>query len=320
MNFAKSAIIGVAVGDALGVPVEFSSREELSQNPIDTMIGYGTYSQPPGTWSDDTSLTLCIASSIAEHGYNLPDIAQRFVNWEEKNYWTPHGRVFDIGFTTASSIRKLKNILQLKDYGHLERLIDEGNINLNGNGSLMRTIPVYLIIKDLPLVKQYEITEKISSLTHSHSYSAIACFIYLRFIDQLLHNDDKFTAYALMQEEVSTFLDKNDFTITEIEEFSNILQDNIYDFPEDEINSCGYVVKSLEASIWAFMNSNSYVEAVLRAVNLGCDTDTTGAITGGLAGVFYGYEEIPNDWIDKLARIDEIIELCDILDKKYPVN
>ena len=317
MDLVKSAIIGVAIGDALGVPVEFKSREYLSNYPITTMIGYGTYNQPPGTWSDDTSLTLCIASSIAEHGYNLQDIARRFVMWEQQAYWTPYGYVFDIGGTTAQGIAKLASILANKDYEQLENLINSGNEYQNGNGALMRTIPVYFIVKDLPLDEQFNITEKISSLTHSHIISAMACFIYIRLIDFLINEDDKFLAYTLMQDQVYQFFEKNELCAPYLNDFTNILEEDVYEFPIEDIKSDGYVINSLEASLWAFFNSSSYEEAVLKAVNLGYDTDTTGAITGGLAGIFYGYDEIPRDWENNLARIDEIIELCETLDKKY---
>ncbi|MFM7406545.1 MAG: ADP-ribosylglycohydrolase family protein [Cuspidothrix sp.] len=164
LNTAKtlSGFMGVCVGDALGVPVEFSSRAERIKSPVTKMLGYGTWNQPPGTWSDDSSLMLCLADSLCS-GYDVDDIAKSFCRWYRENYWTAHGQVFDID--------------------------------------------------------------------------------------------------------------------------------------------------TLEASIWCLLNSSYYAEAVIKAVNLGGDTDTTAAVTGGLAGIYYGIENIPPEWVEQTARKQDIIDL-----------
>lgn len=130
----KSALLGVAVGDALGVPVEFKSRQEISQNPVTTMIGYGTHNQPPGTWSDDSSLTFCLAEALT-NDFCLDEIGQNFVKWYNENYWTPNGEVFDIGGTTKQAILRIAK-------GENPELAGSSKETDNGNGSLMRILPL----------------------------------------------------------------------------------------------------------------------------------------------------------------------------------
>ncbi len=313
-----SALFGVAVGDALGVPVEFKSREHLKENPITDMIGYGTHSQSPGTWSDDSSLTFCLAESLCKE-YNLNDIAGRFIAWHEQSYWTAHGEVFDVGIATSSAISGLKR-------GVSPTLAGGSEETDNGNGSLMRILPLLFFVKDLDIKERFKYTNDVSSLTHRHIRSVLACFIYLEFASSLIKTKDKFKALDKTKDIVNTFLNLHPIcSDNEINKFHRILLNPIGDYEiqaiynckEQEISSSGYVVDSLEAAIWGLLKTDSYEEAVLKAVNLGRDTDTTAAITGGLAGLLYGLESIPQKWIDQLARKDDILDLCDRLNKKY---
>jgi len=302
-NVVKSGIFGVCIGDALGVPVEFKSRETLKRFPVVTMQEFGSWNQPKGTWSDDSSLTLCIAEQLTK-GYDLEKIGESFVKWVKYGHWTAHGRLFDIGGTTRHSIARLIK-------GESARF--SGNIfeEDNGNGSLMRTLPLAFYLKDEENIeKLYQTVKEVSSITHGHFRSVFACFIYVIFAIELIKGKDKEEAYQHAQKTALEFAEIQDFNPKEIQLFDGILKNDISNYEEGKISSGGYVLHSLEASLWCFLNSESYAEAVLKAVNLGEDTDTTGAITGGIAGIYYGFENIPEEWVEVLVRKDDIGKLC----------
>ncbi|NIF05852.1 ADP-ribosylglycohydrolase family protein [Chryseobacterium sp. Tr-659] len=308
-NKVKAGIMGVCIGDALGVPVEFRSRERLELSPVINMQGFGTHNQPAGTWSDDSSLTLCLADSLCKE-YNLQDMALKFLQWYNTEIWTPHGRVFDIGIATRQAIYKISK-------GDTPQLCGGTSEFDNGNGSLMRILPLLFYIKNFPVEKRFDRIKEVSSITHGHIRSVIACFIYLEFLLEILNGAEKFDAYHKMQQTVKHFLDHIPVcSQSEMDKFERILNKNIFEFDAEKIGSNGYVLHSLEASLWCFLNSESYSEAVLKAVNLGEDTDTTGAITGGIAGIYYGYENIPEEWIAELVRKDDIENLCNKLNEK----
>lgn len=307
-NNIKAVLFGVAVGDALGVPVEFQSREIISKNPVSDMIGYGTYNLPPGTWSDDSSLTFCLAEALT-HDFSLNKIGQNFVKWYQENYWTPHGNVFDIGFATIQAITRLAQ-------GEKPELAGGFDETENGNGSLMRILPLIFYILDKPIEERYNITKKVSSITHGHIRSVIACFYYLEFAKQIIEGKDKFEIYKNLQLEVSNHLTSLKINPKEIALFERLLKNDIHNFDENQIQSSGYVLHTLEASIWCLLTTNNYKEAVLKAVNLGIDTDTTGAVTGGLAGLLYGFDDIPKKWVQQIARKEDIENLVSRLAEK----
>lgn len=313
-----SALFGLAVGDALGVPVEFKNRDYLKRFPVTDMMEYGSHRQPKGTWSDDSSLAFCLAESLSK-GYDINDIGEKFVKWRNEEIWTPHGKVFDIGISTNQAINSIESGIKPILAGGFSEMD-------NGNGSLMRIIPLLFYIKDLSIEKRFDIIKDVSSITHAHIRSVLSCFIYLEYALNLLNKNDKWQAYKKMQIDVKNFLNSNAIcSQREMDKFHRILELKVsdydvqvlYELKESEIGSGGYVLESLEASLWCILTSNSYKETVLKAVNLGDDTDTTGAVTGGLAGLLYGYESIPEKWIDVLARKDDITKLCDNLFSKY---
>lgn len=304
-NFFQTILIGTAVGDALGVPVEFEQRSVIKANPVTDMREYGTHKQPKGTWSDDTSLMLCLAESMRE-GLDINNLAQKFIAWKNDNLWTPHGWVFDIGIGTRIAIERLENGMKPELAGGFDEMD-------NGNGSLMRILPLVLHIKDLDIEKRYEWTKKISSITHAHVRSVMACFYYLEFAKKIIEGKDKFQAYNELQSEVSQYFERRKINPIEIHKFHRLLVENISEVNEDNIKSSGYVIDTLEAAIWCILTTNNYNDAVLKAVNLGHDTDTTGAVTGGLAALIYGMDTIPAEWINALARKDDIINLTKCL-------
>lgn len=265
----KDAVYGFAVGDALGVPFEFQKRGTFKC--ID-MIGNGTWNKPVGTWSDDTSMLLATCASIKKCGkIDIDDMRERFVSWWTDAFYTAGGTVFDIGGTTALALQTGRGI---------------NDINSNGNGSLMRILP--LAFTDCT---DYEI-RKVSAITHAHSYSEHACVVFTHIAKGLIQG--------------KSLKDLLDLLIY-IEPFDRLCM--IPEMKESDIRSSGYVVDTLEATLWCLYNTDNYKDAVLKAVNLGNDTDTIAAITGGLACIMYGYESIPKDWIEKLKN-KTLIDAC----------
>ena len=314
-NKVVDALLGVAIGDAVGVPYEFTSREEMQANPATDMIGHGTYNQPKGTWSDDSSLTLCLAESLVG-GYNLKDMSERFIKWMDEAYWTAHNQVFDIGITTSIAISRLREIIDEGNLDELKRQKDYGNERDNGNGSLMRIIPLLFHIKGKPIKEQFNIVWEVSALTHRHIRAAMSCMIYLNLAEKLLEGIDKLDAYKEMRVEIAELWDAIDLSEKERKHFDKVIQNDIRDTSIDDLKTGGYVIEVLESSIWFFLNKNSYKDTILSIINLGHDTDTSAAIAGGLAGLYYGRKGMPEKWVASLARLDDIVELANKLNEK----
>lgn len=305
-------IIGLAIGDALGVPVEFKSRQEIVKNPVVSMQGYGTHNQPIGTWSDDTSLTLALIDSIVDkNGINYSDIMERFSNWLLYNDYTATGEVFDVGNSTSRAIM---------NYGRGMKPTECGGVSEyeNGNGSLMRILPIaYYLEKqnDYTIEDQMEIVHNVSALTQRHLISLIGCGIYINIAIKLLTCNA--SLYICVEQGINeAFEFYNDKMYVAIDNYKRLR--NLSDFlrlSEKEIKSSGYIVDTLEAAIWCLLSTDSYKKCVLKAVNLGNDTDTVGAVAGGLAGIYYGFDSIPKEWIGVLAKRQYIEELCEKLSK-----
>lgn len=304
-NKLKSAILGLAVGDALGVPYEFISRDIIKNNLCKDMIGYGTHNKKAGTWSDDTSLTLCLLDNLNNKNINYNDIMNSFVLWYDNGKYTADGHTFDIGITTIDAINNYENSINPIKCG----LSDEYS---NGNGSLMRILPIAFYIKkyfDSQLFENSEVINiiyNVSSLTHSHKRSLIACVIYTAIALNLINDMN-------IEEAINKAL-KDSFNYykneKEIDHYKRIFDSDFKKINDVKIESSGYVVHTLEASIWILLNTSNYKDAVLKAVNFGDDTDTTAAVTGGLAGLYYGIDNIPSKWIDTLVNKELIINIC----------
>ena len=308
-NFSKNILIGSAVGDALGVPVEFKSRQYLQQNPVTDMMGYGTYNMPPGTFSDDSSMMFCLAESLC-NGYNLNDIAEKFQMWMHEGYWTADGEVFDVGISTRKAINRLRVVKNPIEAGSTSE-------SDNGNGSLMRILPLAIFTKDLSIDERCEIVKEVSSITHAHNRSVLACIYYIEFALNVLDSENLEEAYLNTNFWLKLFLEENEIYKNEFQYFERILSGKLIDLKEDEIKSTGYVMDSLEASIWCLLHTSSYKDCVLKAVNLGHDTDTIACIAGGIAGIYYDAETIPTNWIEQLARVNDILHLAEQLEEKY---
>lgn len=304
-NIYKDLLFGVAIGDALGVPVEFKSRQTIAHKPVTDMTGYGTYNLPAGTFSDDSSLAFCLAEALTQE-FSLQKIGNNFIAWLNNNYWTPGGNVFDVGIATRQAIRRLQQGCNPESAGGMD-------VSDNGNGSLMRILPLIIYIKDKPVSERYKITKQVSSITHGHIRSVIACFYYLEFARQIINGMEKFHIYKNLQTEIPEHLNALSINRKEIKLFDRLLKENIFDLTDKEIFSSGYVLHTLEASIWCLMTTDNFKTATLKAVNLGEDTDTTGAVTGGIAGLLYGFDTIPKSWLNQIARKADIEDLADRL-------
>ena len=290
------------------MPIQFLDREVIAKNPVTTMVGYGQFDVPAGTWSDDSSLSLCLAESLC-NGYDLNDISNNFIKWMFEGYWTPFNKAFDIGNTTYFAIVNLRNGIS----PHLAGMDRERD---NGNGSLMRILPLVPYILNMKEEDRFRIIGEVSSLTHRHPRSILACIALCEFAIQYINLQSVEEAYQAMQQTILQLL-KRDMFIEEGIPFKRLVGLSYEEFKAIElkdIRSTGYVIDTLEASLWCIFNTTSYKDAVLKAVNLGDDTDTVGAITGGLAGIIYGYDTIPSEWLEVLAKKDDIIELADKLD------
>lgn len=292
MNKLYDGIIGLVVGDALGVPVEFKKRDSYK---VTDMIGFGTYNQPPGTWSDDSSMTLATLESIVRMGtIHTTDIMNNFYEWLKSGKFTPHNEVFDFGGATRRAIvRYVKGTDPIECGG--KNLMD------NGNGALMRILPVAILSEDTKTILN------VAHLTHAHFISDYACLIYAAVVKNLFKGMKKqpavFDAVQKFQNEIEDASVMN--------EYSRLPK--LQQLEREEIRSSGYVVDTLEAALWCFLNTDNYRDCVLLAVNLGEDTDTVAAVAGGLAGIYYGCGEnsVLDEWIAQIARKDWIKGLCD---------
>ena len=299
-------LYGSLVGDALGVPVEFLGRETLRANPVAGMRAYGTHHQPAGTWSDDGALLLCSAESLLQAGIDLEDMSRRFLRWYDHALWTATGTVFDIGNATRNAIDRIS-------LGSPACLAGSRDPYSNGNGSLMRILPVAVAGHEMSDADMIPLVEQASCITHGHPRSQMACVFYSLVVRDLLAGAEFSSA---LQSSRRTFESRYSED-PELSVFRDVLSVDFCSVPENEIRSGGYVMETLTASLWALATTTCYADCVLKAVNLGSDSDTTGCVAGGLAGLLYGVDAIPRDWIDVLPRANELQHLCTQFSEKY---
>ena len=301
MSIVKDGIIGHAIGDAMGVPIEFTNRKELLANPVTEMLGHGTYDVEKGSFSDDTSMEIAtIDSYIKKEEFDYDDIMNNFSLMISDGKFTPDDKLFDIGITCSTAINNY-----LKGTPPLESGLD--NEMSNGNGSLMRMLPVayYAYYKKLKQVEILELTTNISSLTHRHEISIIGCYLYVNYVLNIINGKDKYASLNMLK-----VLDLSMFKQENIDKYSRILNGNLKDLNLDDIKSTGYIVDSLEAALWVILNTDSYSSSIIGAINLGEDTDTIGAITGSITGILYGYKTIPKSWLNTLRKKEYLEEYC----------
>lgn len=298
-NCIYTAFYGGIIGDALGVPYEFCERGSFTARD---MTGCGTYGLPPGTWSDDTSLTLCLIKNIIQGG-NTSTLLDKFLLWFGKGKYTPYGVMFGIGTTTQNALLRYKS-------GVPPHLCGGAEEKENGNGSLMRIAPLAFVLhttKDFS--KRAETVKQYSEITHRHPRSVLACIIYIELLIGMLKSKplEKAlkTACDLCRSNLAGSIYEREFP-----HYARLFDGTIKYASQDTIQSGGYVVHTLEAALWSCLNSTSLKQAILTAVNLGEDTDTIGSIAGTIAGMQYkNPQEIPEAWLKKIARKKAIDKL-----------
>lgn len=303
----KNSIYGLAIGDALGVPVEFTSREERKRNPVTDFVGYGSHNVPAGTWSDDTAMTLATLDSLAKGHPDYDDIMSRFLRWLGKAEYTATGVVFDVGMATQSALANYASGAAWHEAGM------RGEYD-NGNGSLMRILPAVFFAELSGRCgtddEKLELIHNVSRLTHAHPRSLMGCGIYAFIVMELLKSPGKKSVQKGINRAREFYASKEEYA-GEMAVYRRILDEDMDVFariPADEIRSSGYVVDTLEAAVWCFLNTDSFYDCIVRAANLGADTDTVAAVAGGLAGLVYDDLSFLKE---KLVRRDYLEELCD---------
>lgn len=317
LETVKAMTLGLAVADAMGVPVEFKSRHILKKRPVTDMLGYGSHYQPIGTWSDDTSMTIATMESIArQKRIDYADLMNNFALWYFEGEFTARGEVFDCGGTTLSAIIKYVREIPLEDCGSEESYS-------NGNGSLMRILPVAVYLYSVYGrnfdERAMSVIHEVSALTHAHPRSMVGCGIYSLIVVQLLEGKNIPEAIQIGLRNAEKYYSDSCFT-DELEKYSRLWQENFATLPEEEIKSTGYVVDTLESALWCLLNTKDYKSLVLKAVNLSYDTDTVAAVAGGLASIYYGLEEIPEAWLLKLQSREYLEEIASDFFHSYGIE
>lgn len=311
MQKIKSGIMGVIVGDALGLPVQFKDRSWFIKNPVITMSGPGVFNKPKGSWSDDGSLTLALASSLAS-GYDLENIIKEFEAWLFYGKYTQDGQAYDMGQTTMNAIMNHHRGIPLSKCGG-RSYYD------NGNGSLMRILPLvfYLRVHFGTSFTQdpqaMQIIHEVSALTHAHELSKMSCGIYLAIANELCDGIPIPKAVEKGYRQAMTYYGQDPVFSKTKSDYARLEDLGAFAQLSDiEIGSSGFVKDTLEASLWCLLKTNNYEEAVLKAVNLGLDTDTTAAVCGGLAGL--AYDIIKPEWINMIHHKHLVVEICEALE------
>lgn len=278
------ALVGLACGDAVGTTVEFSPRGSFK--PVTGMHGGGPFALQPGQWTDDTSMALCLAESLLEKGaFDPADQMARYCNWMEWGYLSSTGSCFDIGMTVREALGRFQP--------GADPYCGSTDPRSAGNGSLMRLAPAVLFAHpDRASLLRHAADS--SRTTHAAPEAVECCQLFALLISAALAGTPRHELLASV-----------DIAFAE-PKVAAIAQGDFLSMSESQVFGTGYCVASLEASLWCFFNTASFEEAVLRAANLGDDADTTAAITGQIAGAFYGVDGIPAAWRSKISMGEEI--------------
>lgn len=310
-TLAHDILFGTAVADALGVPVEFKEFYEISVKQVNSNYaeepkrneGFGTWNKPVGTFSDDTSMMLCTAAFLSGDDMDLNHLMDLFVKWFRNGYLTADGDCFDIGLCTLKALTTYEHTKNWKQAGqHTERD--------NGNGSLMRILILLPALYNATAEERKLFVFNVSSCTHAHAISCYACLFYIELALLLAQGIPPLHAFEQVKKQLSE-LPKD------VAAFRNLYSEDFLQTHNLDFNAGGYVVGSLEIAVHTLLRTNCYKDAVLEAIALGGDTDTNAAITGGLAAINYGYQQIPQLWMQPLKRFTDIENLAEQLHKKY---
>jgi ADP-ribosyl-[dinitrogen reductase] hydrolase len=296
------AMLGLAVGDALGTTLEFKTPGQFE--PISDIVGGGPFQLEPGQWTDDTSMALCLSESLlACHGFDAVDQMRRYLRWVDEGHWSSTGRCFDAGITVRRALAAFRRTGE-----GFSGPTDEYSA---GNGSLMRLAPVPLFFAADPEVAIRRSADS-SRTTHGAHAAVDACRYFSGLILGALQGIQKKELLASGFTPVAGLWDREPLHPA----VADVANGSFYMKAPPAIRGTGYVVESLEAALWAFATTDSFVAGALAAVNLGDDADTTGAICGQLAGAYYGVDAIPERWRGVISMADEIQSLAEQLHRE----
>lgn len=281
---AAGAFFGLLVGDALGAAVEFKKRDTFKK--VTEMRGGGPHGLEAGYWTDDSSMALCLAESLSEKGYDPKDQLLRYLKWYRDGYLSSTGRCFDIGANTARSL----------EYFEENKKLPPQKDRAAGNGSLMRLSPVPIYFRD-DFKRAVKYSGQSSLTTHNNRMAVDSCRYFGGLLQQFINARIEMDAFKdKVLKDTAVDLDLDERVIMAV--------NGAFKKERNEIKSDGFVINTLEAGLWSFLKSNSFKETVLLAANLGDDADTVAAVSGQLAGAYYGFNQIPEQWVNKLAKLE----------------
>ena len=295
----RGCLLGLAVGDAVGTTLEFSQPGFFA--PLEDMVGGGSFHLKPGEWTDDTSMALCLAASLVEQkGFDARDQMERYLRWRNTGYMSSNGTCFDIGVTISSALSLFEKT------GN--PFAGSTHPSTAGNGSIMRLAPVPLLYASHPR-QALEKSAESSRTTHGAQTAIDACRYLAALLVGAVYGAKKEDVLSPFYSPIPNYWQQQPL----VPEIAEVAAGSFKQRKPPEIRGTGYVVKSLEAALWAFYHSTSFQDGCLLAVNLGEDADTTGAVYGQLAGAFYGELGIPQHWRERLAHASLIESLADQL-------
>jgi ADP-ribosyl-[dinitrogen reductase] hydrolase len=288
MNRSKGAFYGNLIGDALGAPVEFQPRD--SYPVVRTMQYCDTYDLPAGSFTDDGSMMLCLAASLVNAGgQDAHNQLAHYVAWYREGYMSVNGECFDIGRTTREALEEYEaeGITEARTTEEFQA----------GNGSVMRLAPIPIFFAAQTIEEIWLEGMRSSRTTHGAPVAVWGCGLWAALTALAIRGASKWDLLKFLHS--VPYSSCNEIAHYPLA-WKAVLDREFMDMHRDDVKSGGYVVDSCEAALWAFFRTSTFAEGALLVVNLGRDTDTVGAIYGILAGAFYGYEGIPQEWLDAL--------------------
>ena len=295
----QGSLLGLAIGDALGCTLEFKKPGTFEL--ITTIVGGGVHQLKSGQWTDDTSLALCLAQSLIDcKGFDPKDQMTKYCKWEAEGYMSSTGSCFDIGNSTLKALDKFR--------ATGDPYAGSTEEHSAGNGSIMRLAPIPMYYAHSPKDALY-FAALSSKTTHANEMCVDACRYMAGIIVGLLNGENKETVLSKMYSPVNNYFDGNPICRS----LREIVNGSFKNKQPPKIKGTGFVLQSLEAALWAFHTTNNFKEGALRAINLGDDADTTGAVYGQIAGSYYGIDNIPRKWVEIIYMKENIIELSNKL-------
>lgn len=312
-NIYLDGMMGLIVGDALGSPCQFRDRSEFVNNPVTEMIHCRCFNTPAGSFTDDSSLALATLYSLKEESVaNVYDIANQHVRWLHEGEFTPFGKAYDVGNGCYTGIERYAKTGDIKSGGD--------GVNNNGNGSLMKILPLCIFLYEQQKRvctsedECIQLIHDVSGITHRHLRAMMGCGLYYFLVKHVIKDRANKSLIQCLQEGIDegmTYYGRDLSNLSERDNYNRLMSmEELKKIPVDEIKTSGYVVHTLEAAAWNLITTSSYEECLIQTVNLGDDADTVGAVAGGLAGLYYGYENIPERWLSALQKREWIEELC----------